>query len=99
MKKILRRCAGCNCQKSRSEMIKITAESSTGKIIVCGDNRVFGRSAYVCYDNNCIDLAFKKNRIFKILKTKPDDSLKKSVKNCTCKHGCATNILEKNLEK
>lgn len=98
MKQILRRCAGCNCKKSRSEMIKITLESATGKIIVSGDNHVFGRSAYICYDDTCIDLAFKKNKIFKILKAKPDGYLKDYVKNCTCKHGCATNILEMNLE-
>ncbi len=98
MKSVLRKCVGCNCLKDRSEMIKITLEHSTKKFVVSGGRHVFGRSAYCCPNNDCIENAFKKYKIFKILKTKPDDSLKNYVKNCTCKHGCATNILEKNLE-
>lgn len=62
--------------KPREDMIKITKEHQSGKIIVNPDSLTFGRSAYLCYNQNCIDMALKKNRLAKILKANISEDLK-----------------------
>ena len=71
-KENLRKCAGCGELKSRKDMIKITKEFLTGKVIVNPDSKTFGRSVYLCYNQNCIEQALKKNRLGKALKTNED---------------------------
>ena len=66
----LRKCVGCGELKPREDMIKITKEHSTGALFLNPDSKIFGRSAYLCYNQSCIDIAFKKNRLSKVLKTK-----------------------------
>ena len=60
-----RKCVGCGEIKNREEMIKITAQNPNNNIIVNGNSKIFGRSVYLCYNKNCIENAFKKNRIKK----------------------------------
>lgn len=74
-----RRCAGCWQTKNRNDMIKITA--SGGKIVIKPDSRTFGRSVYLCYNETCINTAFKKNKINKILKAPIPDELKGQILN------------------
>lgn len=69
-----RKCVGCGKIKNRQELIKITKVDDD--IIVNPDSKKFGRSVYVCYNNVCIENAFKKNRISKILKTSIPEDLK-----------------------
>ena len=64
-----RKCISCGESKNRNEMIKITKEYASGNVVIEPNSKTFGRSAYLCYNQNCIDNAFKKNRINKILKT------------------------------
>ena len=56
-----RKCVGCGKIKDRQELIKIT--KTNDGIFVNPDNKKFGRSAYLCYNNACIEAAFKKNKI------------------------------------
>ncbi len=69
-----RKCAGCGVIKDRNEMIKIT--NVHGELVVNPDNKKFGRSVYLCYNNACIENAFKKNKIARILKTSVPQDLK-----------------------
>ena len=69
-----RKCVECGKIKDRQELIKITKVYDD--IIVNPDSKKFGRSVYVCYNNVCIENAFKKNRISKILKTSIPEDLK-----------------------
>ena len=71
-----RKCAGCGEIKNRSELIRITRENQSGAIIINHSDKIFGRSAYLCYNNSCIEAAFKKNKIAKILKTSVPEDLK-----------------------
>jgi hypothetical protein len=71
-----RRCAGCWQIKDRKNLIKITAKNSTDEVIINPDSTTFGRSAYLCYNKSCIDLAFKKNKIGKQLKATIPNELK-----------------------
>ena len=70
--KHLRKCTGCGELKPREDMIKITKDFSTGKTVINPDSKTFGRSAYLCYNLSCVESAFKKNKISRILKIKTE---------------------------
>ena len=57
-------------------MLKITKNFKTGEIFLNPDSFTFGRSAYLCYNQSCIEQAFKKNRLAKVLKTSIGEDLK-----------------------
>ena len=69
-----RRCAGCWEIKDRKDLIKIT--NSAQGVIVNPNSLTFGRSVYLCYNNSCIESAFKKNNISKFLKASVPTELK-----------------------
>lgn len=69
-----RKCVGCGEIKDRQELIKIT--KTNDGIFINPDNKKFGRSAYLCYNNACIEAALKKNKIAKVLKTSISEDLK-----------------------
>ena len=71
-----RKCVGCGTIKDRGELIKITAQNPHNDIIVNGGPKIFGRSAYLCYNNTCIENAFKKDRLKKVLKAPVPQELK-----------------------
>ena len=75
-KETLRKCAGCGTFKPREEMIKITKEHSTGEVVVNPNSKTFGRSAYLCYNQNCIEQALKKKKINRVLKISTNIDLK-----------------------
>lgn len=64
-----RKCVGCGELKPRENMIKITKEFQTGKLYINPNSKTFGRSAYLCYNQSCIEKAFKKNKLSKVLKS------------------------------
>lgn len=64
-----RKCITCGELKPKEELIKITKEHTSGNIVIMPNSKVFGRSAYLCYNKDCISMAFKKNRLNKILKS------------------------------
>lgn len=68
-KNIRRKCVGCGELKPRENMIKITKEHKTGELVLNPNSKIFGRSAYLCYNQNCIEQAMKKKKINRILKT------------------------------
>ena len=63
-----RKCIACGEIKNRSELIKITKEYTNGNIVVQPNSKTFGRSVYLCYNENCINTALKKG-VNKLLKT------------------------------
>lgn len=71
-----RKCVGCGTIKNRGELIKITAQNPLGDIIVNGGSKIFGRSAYLCYNNTCIENAFKKDKLKRVLKAPVPQELK-----------------------
>ena len=76
-----RKCVGCGELKNRDELIKITKEHINGNVIINPDSKVFGRSAYLCYNKSCVDAAFKKNKLQKVLKTSISEELKGKLLN------------------
>lgn len=63
-----RKCIACGEIKSKSELIKITKEHASEDIVIQPDSRTFGRSVYLCYNENCINTVIKKG-VNKLLKT------------------------------
>jgi predicted RNA-binding protein YlxR (DUF448 family) len=57
-------------------MIKITKEHSTEQVVINPNSKTFGRSAYLCYNQSCIEQALKKKRINKMLKIATSVDLK-----------------------
>lgn len=76
---IKRRCAGCLELKDRKGLIKIT--NNKNELIINPNSLTFGRSVYLCYNESCIESAFKKNKISKILKASVPSELKGQVLN------------------
>lgn len=71
-----RKCVACGEIKNRNDLIKITKEHSTNTLVVNGNSKIFGRSAYLCYNSTCINNALKKNKLQKVLKTPISQELK-----------------------
>ena len=67
-----RKCIGCGAIKDVKELITITKNFVDGKVIVNPNSKIFGRSAYLCYNEKCKELAFKKNRLNRALKSSQD---------------------------
>ena len=76
-----RRCVSCWQVKDRQDLIKITADSSNGNVVVNPNSLIFGRSAYLCYNEACIEVAIKKNKLAKHLKTSLPNELKGQLLN------------------
>ena len=55
-----RRCVSCWQVKNRDDLIKITANHTNGEVVINPNSVTFGRSAYLCYNEACIEAAFKK---------------------------------------
>ena len=61
-----RRCVACRETKQQNEMLRIARIND--EFIIDENHKLGGRGAYVCKDNNCINLTIKKrllNRSFK----------------------------------
>lgn len=72
----LRKCVGCGEFKPREDMIKITKEYLTENVVVNPNSKTFGRSTYLCYNQNCIEQALKKKKINRALKISTGIDLK-----------------------
>ena len=67
-----RKCVGCGEIKNADEMIKLTKNYLSDDIEINPNSKIFGRSAYLCYNKSCIEQALKKNKLNKALKTSKD---------------------------
>lgn len=76
-----RKCVGCGTIKDTKDLIKVTAQNPCGEVIVNGNSKTFGRSAYLCYNIDCVENAFKKDRLKKALRTSIDEGLKGIILN------------------
>ena len=78
---IKRKCVGCGEIKEIDKLIKITHDKTHKEVIINHSNKIFGRSAYLCYNNTCIEAAFKKNKLARALKTSVPEDLKGKLTN------------------
>ena len=63
-----RKCIGCGEYKEAEKLIKITKEYTSGNIVIEPDSKTFGRSVYLCYNQECINTVIKKgiNKTLKV---------------------------------
>lgn len=75
-KKFLRQCMCCREFKKKDDLIRLTKDYKTSVIKLNENNEVQGRSVYICKNSECIEKAFKKNRIEVLLKSKLPEDIK-----------------------
>lgn len=68
--KFKRQCVICREFKDKSELIRFTKDFQTQCIEINEETEYQGRSAYVCKDGECFDIAIKKQVVEKKLKAK-----------------------------
>ncbi len=78
--KFLRKCISCNQYKEKKYLIRVMKNFIDNEILVEPKPLNFGRSAYICRDIECIETAFKKNKVSKILKKNVDIDVKEKIK-------------------
>ncbi len=67
VKKIpMRRCAGCNEQKSKKEFVRVV-RTPEGQIILDETGKANGRGVYLCPNKKCLQKAKKAGRLQKSL--------------------------------
>lgn len=78
--KFLRKCISCGSFLPKEKLIRITKNFVNKEIIINSDNKIFGRSIYICKNNECISDAFKKMKISKFLKCNVSQDVKEKIK-------------------
>ncbi len=69
----MRRCCGCNEQKSKHELIRIV-RSADGQVSLDTTGKASGRGAYICNSLDCLKKAKKSHRIDRTFEiTIPDE--------------------------
>jgi hypothetical protein len=72
-----RTCTGCGKVTNKREMLRIV-KTPDGEIIHDLKGKIPGRGAYICYDINCVEMAFKKG-LAKTLKHNISDNFKNGI--------------------
>lgn len=81
-----RRCISCRTLAPKTRFIRVVREYSTGKIEL---NQGMGRSAYVCPTLDCINLAFKKKRLERALRSAIPNDLAPAIWDCVKVQPCS----------
>jgi hypothetical protein len=75
---INRTCIGCGKVRNKIKMLRIV-KTPDGEIMNDLKGKISGRGAYICYDINCVNMAFKKNRLAKTLKHNIPNNFKNDI--------------------
>lgn len=67
MNKPLRTCTSCRRKGEKNEFIKIVR--TNGDIVIDKDNKLNGRSMYICKNHDCISKAIKSRAVNRTFKT------------------------------
>ena len=60
---ILRKCIACGKITDRNNLVRILSDYKNGEIIINPSNNDFGKSKYLCKNEECLKLAIKKKRL------------------------------------
>ena len=82
-KDIKRKCVSCREELTRENLIKITKVNGTKDVVLNPNSKIFGRSAYLCYNESCVKDAFKKNKLEKSLKAPISEEIKAEIRKIT----------------
>jgi len=70
----LRKCLGCNEQKTKQELIRIV-RNKEGEVSVDFHGKANGRGAYICPDIKCLEKAKKKKSLERAFKCQISDEI------------------------
>ena len=74
-----RMCVVCRTRKEKKELIKVVKVGED--FVVDGDDKTFGRGAYVCKEGACLEKAVKKRAFDKSFKIKLPDGVYEALNN------------------
>lgn len=79
--KNIRTCVACRNKfdKEKTGLIKITKNND--ELFINEDNRIFGRSIYICKNKDCINKVIKNKILNKVLKKQIDEEIYKKLGN------------------
>jgi len=73
----VRTCVGCRTARPKKELIRVVRDPN-GDLSVDPTGKKSGRGAYICPDENCLDVAVKGKRLERALERPvPDEILEK----------------------
>ncbi|MGM9994146.1 MAG: YlxR family protein [Candidatus Avigastranaerophilus sp.] len=78
-KKFKRQCCSCRQIKEKYELIRITKDFETGGIFINTDNKIHGRSVYICKNIECLENSLKRKRIENSLKAVLPENIKQEL--------------------
>lgn len=64
----LRMCVGCRQMKPTGELLRIARDFNSDEVRVDINKKIFGRGAYICRNEECLNLAMKKKALEKVFK-------------------------------
>ncbi len=64
----LRKCIGCQEMKSKKELLRVV-RTPENDVVIDVTGKKSGRGAYLCFDDNCVNIAKKKKSIERALET------------------------------
>lgn len=80
MKKIpQRKCIGCRGSFDKNTLLRIV-KTPEGDILVDSTGKLNGRGAYICRNEKCFDMAYKKKQLEYAFKEKVDSSVYERLK-------------------
>lgn len=65
-KKLTRTCIACRTKKQKSELIRMVVRN--GEIVKDLRQKLEGRGAYICDNEQCLEIAIKSNKLKRALK-------------------------------
>ena len=60
---VFRKCIACGKVINRNELVRILFEHKTNQIIINPNSKQFGKSKYICPNEDCLKIAIKKKRL------------------------------------
>lgn len=76
----MRKCVGCNQMFEKKSLLRIV-RNNEGEVFVDVTGKKNGRGAYLCQNNQCLELAFKRKAIERALEISLDDELKTQIRS------------------
>lgn len=78
-KKFKRQCCFCKEVKDKKNLIRITKDFLSREIKINAENKIQGRSVYICKNDECIKNALKKKKIENSLKSELPENIKQEL--------------------
>lgn len=75
-RKFLRQCAVCRKYCKKGELVRITRNYKTKEVMVNEENKIQGRSIYVCKNEECIGKFVKNKKSLHLLKAEMCENIK-----------------------